>query len=827
MDHPSIRKLLSIVTGVRNDHYVANYSWRVQTIINYIAYGLETIGRLDDVEIVVADWNSPTRMVDELDLSEPARKITQFFDVPKEVAVAAAPGNPYPVSIVFNCAVRRATGEYIFLTDNDCLFTPATLDTLCRLLDGSLKVGVDFSKAIGPIARRKVCQELTFCCPSVAEINSYLNRYANLLDEDRIFNGTVGMAGAFMMHRDLWDQCGGIDESALLWGWTDIDFTLRNNLRYPWINLSNFGICVYHMEHPLTYVKSEANRKKKNLKVNVHELPYPFKIHLNGENWGNGQYNWPTYQSGPDSGLGLSKPPESSQDWRLEKLKGYSRTQVMQELVAPETRKNVAEILANISKSFPNNTPGVRYVIKQLQSGNASVGPNDWDVFAVIAWYCRKFFPLTYIEAGIGSGLRAVLAAGVYPPVSIYAFESWNPFENPLACHPLMFGNLLSFAKHQGYLRIIADQSAQAYASFWDNAASPASADVIVYVNAHPLDRVLSESADLLAHLAQAGLFVFQHYDRAVFERAIAGLQAKWPGYAWYVNRQTAFAIHTASLPGWTQQAAKTEKAKGVAVGFSTVMSVKEVTQKVESHLKEGREDEAVALISLQLQMKEKSADLHSLMGRVLYNLSMGRNARYYFERSIELAPEDLANYANLVLAMAMVGDMVSAEKVLRSYLQKVSDNPIMTRLMGEVLGAQDKHTEAISYYIRAAQLNPQDGNIYHGILVSAEETGDLVLAIEAIKSARALGMDTPDLEKKWNTINQRFGAASDLAQKILSSKNIAATVEQNWAALTPDVVYVLQWNAGKARGGGNEGLAQSYEQIAGILKHMLDTARR
>ncbi len=58
----SKRKLLSIATGVRNDHYVENYSWRISTVLNYIAYGLERLGRLEDVEIMIADWNSPTPM---------------------------------------------------------------------------------------------------------------------------------------------------------------------------------------------------------------------------------------------------------------------------------------------------------------------------------------------------------------------------------------------------------------------------------------------------------------------------------------------------------------------------------------------------------------------------------------------------------------------------------------------------------------------------------------------------------------------------------------------------------------------------------------------
>jgi tetratricopeptide (TPR) repeat protein len=249
---------------------------------------------------------------------------------------------------------------------------------------------------------------------------------------------------------------------------------------------------------------------------------------------------------------------------------------------------------------------------------------------------------------------------------------------------------------------------------------------------------------------------------------------------------------------------------------------VKDVTQKVENLLNEGREDEAVALLSTQIQLKNKNADLYLLMGRVLNNLGLCRNAQYHFRRSIDLNPGEMAGHANLVMALSRMGDLSGAEKVLEEYLLKVTDQPIMLRLMGQVLAAQARHADAIPYFRKALSQIPADVNGLSGLAESAEEVGDLALSLEALKGLRQASPNAPDLDNRWARINQRITTATDLAQIILGSSNIAATIEQNLSGLTPDVVYILRMNAENQRAAGNEGLAQSYNAVAQILEKMI-----
>ena len=74
--------LISIVIPSRNDSYMGNSNWRLETAINFIALQLDLLNRLDDVEVVVVDWGSETPLHDDLQLTGEGEKITRYILVP-------------------------------------------------------------------------------------------------------------------------------------------------------------------------------------------------------------------------------------------------------------------------------------------------------------------------------------------------------------------------------------------------------------------------------------------------------------------------------------------------------------------------------------------------------------------------------------------------------------------------------------------------------------------------------------------------------------------------------------------------------------------------
>ena len=54
----SLPPLLSFVIMARNDEYMGNAKWRLETTLDFLATSLSKLGRLQDAEVVIVDWQS-------------------------------------------------------------------------------------------------------------------------------------------------------------------------------------------------------------------------------------------------------------------------------------------------------------------------------------------------------------------------------------------------------------------------------------------------------------------------------------------------------------------------------------------------------------------------------------------------------------------------------------------------------------------------------------------------------------------------------------------------------------------------------------------------
>jgi hypothetical protein len=91
--------LLSLDLCSRNDDFQGDPRWRLETTLNHAARQAALLGRLNDVEIVVADWGSEVPLRDVVALTEDAAQITRFVTVP--VALAAAKQRDSPFAEVY------------------------------------------------------------------------------------------------------------------------------------------------------------------------------------------------------------------------------------------------------------------------------------------------------------------------------------------------------------------------------------------------------------------------------------------------------------------------------------------------------------------------------------------------------------------------------------------------------------------------------------------------------------------------------------------------------------------------------------------------------
>lgn len=272
--------LLSFCISGRNDDYGGNFKWRIETMLNYLAENVNKLGQLNAVEVLITDWGSDVPLHIVLTLEELARKIVRFIYVPSALARDLESDSEFPHVLANNAAIRRASGQYIAITNSDILFPVAFLRQLFAILNGEHAIRVPREASILLVPQYQVPWWYVNKSPKVDELDFILSRIGNHLPIMPL--GSLGPfvpAGFIMMHRDLWYECRGFDERLIYWGFCDADIALRVTKKYPWVDLSQLDMCVFHLEH---YPRN--NRNALTRKRNPQYWDNPFKV--NDDQWG-------------------------------------------------------------------------------------------------------------------------------------------------------------------------------------------------------------------------------------------------------------------------------------------------------------------------------------------------------------------------------------------------------------------------------------------------------------------------------------------------------------------------------------------------------------
>ena len=111
--------LISLILCSRNDSYMGNSRWRLETSINLALLNAKEANFLDQLEIIVSDWGSEIPLSEVLNLVPEAKGRVKFVHVPPDIAKVEQKDSKFPEVIALNAAARRASGKYIGRIDND------------------------------------------------------------------------------------------------------------------------------------------------------------------------------------------------------------------------------------------------------------------------------------------------------------------------------------------------------------------------------------------------------------------------------------------------------------------------------------------------------------------------------------------------------------------------------------------------------------------------------------------------------------------------------------------------------------------------------------
>lgn len=468
--------LLSIVLCGRNDNYLGDFKYRITTAINYLCRNAKKIGRLNEIEVVVVDWNSETPLSKTLLLLPEACEVTKFIIVPPKIASEYnADGQVFHATCALNAGIRRAKAKFIMLIPADILITSTSLQNLLLLLEGKLDPVFDPKKTMLNIGRKLILWQTVKRKPSLDEWDRYLQLHNRHLVYYNDYPGLASGLGGILLSKRIWKKSRALLENLYGWGWSDIELGFRINQNYPSVDLSYFGVIAYDMQQRL---EGKGNRYH-----NPHHVSYFHEA---------GNIDW-----------GLKK-------YSLEiQISNYNQD------TKPELTTNASKIV-NINKHPRELLDGLadnvirKHVLTTIL--NANVDLAEWESLCLLSWYSLNFYPRTYIDFGIKKDFAAIAVASACPNVEIYGIDPWQANKKQeLFLQPDIFSCQLQRTNYQGYMWFLTGDYRTAFQRLLSSSIGYLSIDLAMIRGDMFVANVIQQLKDLVPHLAPRGVIVYTH----------------------------------------------------------------------------------------------------------------------------------------------------------------------------------------------------------------------------------------------------------------------------------------------------------------------------
>ena len=271
---------------------MGNSRWRLETSLNYVAANVRALRRDGAVEVIVADWGSEVPLRDVLRLSLEAAAMVSFVHVPPPIARELQKDSPFPEVLGVNAAARRARGEYIGRIDQDTLVGARFLEAFDRLYTGEGSLPVPLDSALLFSRRRDIPFQFAVRTPSMWAVTQLIRNFGPFLrvERQRDLPWYTGSVGVWLLHRNLWDECGGYDERMIYANRQEVNMIERLRMKYELVNLGELvGHAFYHLEH---YPPRGERASSVYRKVNPWaRFASPEVMNPNGIDWGLNRYS--------------------------------------------------------------------------------------------------------------------------------------------------------------------------------------------------------------------------------------------------------------------------------------------------------------------------------------------------------------------------------------------------------------------------------------------------------------------------------------------------------------------------------------------------------
>ena len=141
----------------RNDDYMPDFIYRLETSISHFIKSVTEIDKTSDYLLTVVDWGSSTPLSDVVEIVEPTSEMVCFSYIsPKQIKEIGIESKGIPASLPINLAIRRSTADFIFVMGADTVLTSSSLLSLHRLCSGDYEAPFPIKNSFLMIERKQV-----------------------------------------------------------------------------------------------------------------------------------------------------------------------------------------------------------------------------------------------------------------------------------------------------------------------------------------------------------------------------------------------------------------------------------------------------------------------------------------------------------------------------------------------------------------------------------------------------------------------------------------------------------------------------------------------
>lgn len=166
-----------------------------------------------------------------------------------------------------------------------------------------------------------------------------------------------------------------------------------------------------------------------------------------------------------------------------------------------------------------------------------------------------------------------------------------------------------------------------------------------------------------------------------------------------------------------------------------------------QSLVKADKLPEALEALQQALLHRPKDVEVYKLQGLVFMRQGRYDEAANAYQRTVELAPEDVWNHSRLVNALIRGGERYAALDAVDEALEAHPDSASLWVLQGRVLRDLHRPDQALRAYDRALQLEPESASAWIGKGLALVEPGQRQEALDCFQRASGLN---PELSWAW-----------------------------------------------------------------------------